>query len=202
MPSPRRRSRRGADRRHRRGAASAAGRHVRAGRHSPLRGDDGGRGAGRSPAHRRRHDHRRGPRRRADPGPTRRRRRLGGRPRCPVEHRPETTKDATELVLRASVRSSFRSRWRDCITARTSHTARSPTRPPAPWRSPSPRGRSPHWSRSSSESCGAANPVRREGGPSRRRNAPHGRRPSPSRPPAPPRERSPASRARPSAVGR
>ena len=38
--------------------------------------------------------------------------------------------------------SSFRSRWRGCTTARTSRTARSPTRPPAPWRSPSRRGRS------------------------------------------------------------
>jgi DNA-binding transcriptional LysR family regulator len=90
-----------------------------------------------------------------------------------VDHRPETTKDATELVAGGIgvliVPQSL---------ARLHHRKDLVYRP----------------------ITDAANPVRREGDPSRPRNAPHGRRPSPSRLPAPPPARSPASRAAPSAV--
>ncbi len=101
---------------------------------------------------------------------------------------------------RGSACSSFRNRLRGYITARTSPTARSPTHPHALWRLPSQKDRSRIWSRSSSESCGVANPVRREGEPSKRRSAPHGRRLSRSRPHARLRVRSPASRVGPSGV--
>ena len=115
-------------------------------------------------------------------------------PGVQVDHRPETTKDATELVaagIGALIvpQSLARLHHRKDLTYRPITDA-----PTCRWRSPSRRGSSRHWSRSSSESCGVANPVRREGGPSRRRNGPHGRRPSRSRPPGPPRARSPASR--------
>ena len=64
-------------------------------------------------------------------------------PGARVEHRPETTESAIELVAAGIGVLMVPQSWRGCIAARTSRIVRSPTRPPARWRSPSRKGRSP-----------------------------------------------------------
>ena len=99
----------------------------------------------------RRHGHRRGPRRRADPDPTRRRRRLGGHPRNPCRSPARNTKDATELVA-AGIgvlivpQSLARLHHRKDITYRPI-----PDAPTCPVALAVPEGPQRPWSRSSSE---------------------------------------------------
>lgn len=108
------------------------------------------------------------------------------RPGILIEHRPETTEAAIELVAAGLVYWSFLKslarlfRRRDVTYRPIARRARK-----SPLRWPSPTARNRHWWRTSLASCGAASPVHRADEANRRPSAPRGKGIRQARPPAP-----------------